>query len=152
MKIIYTLLVLMIVGTLVGGALILGTKPAEHVPGETAIVTTRDIVTTSRYKQYTPDTFTEAKNKKRVLFFYASWCPTCRPVDTELETKHDQIPENLVVFRINYNDTDTDEVEKNLATQYGITYQHTFVLVDDEGVAVTKWNGGGLSEILEHTK
>lgn len=37
MTIVRILLVLMIVGTLVAGALILGIPPAEHVPGEIPI-------------------------------------------------------------------------------------------------------------------
>ena len=87
---------------------------------------------------------------KRVLYFYANWCPTCRPVDAEFQARESQIPEGVVVIRVNYNDSDTDAAEKVLATQYGITYQHTFVQIDEQGNAVKTWNGGGLAELKQN--
>jgi len=32
-------------------------------------------------------------------------------------------------FRVSYNDTETDEDEKRLAREFGITYQHTKVIL-----------------------
>lgn len=87
-------------------------------------------------------------NQKRILFFYANWCPTCRPVDEEIESNLGNIPEGVVIIRVNYNDSDTDKEEKELAAKYGITYQHTFVELDSDGNAVQTWNGGSLSDIL----
>jgi thiol-disulfide isomerase/thioredoxin len=85
---------------------------------------------------------------KIVLFFYADWCPTCRPVDKELKDNLTKIPAGVEIYRINYNDQDTDNEEKELAKKHGITYQHTFVQVDKEGNEIKKWNGGGLEKIL----
>ena len=53
------------------------------------------------------------------------------------------IPEDVVIFRVDY------DTEEELKEKYGVTYQHTFVVVDTEGEAVTKWNGGDLEMILE---
>ena len=36
---------------------------------------------------------------------------------------------NVIGFRVNYNDSDTDENERNLAREFGITYQHTKVII-----------------------
>lgn len=94
----------------------------------------------------------DTKDTKRVLFFYANWCPTCRPVNIELEENEAKIPEGVSVIRVNYNDTDTDQVEKDLAKQYGVTYQHTFVLIDENDHELKQWNGGGLDEIVAMTK
>lgn len=41
-------------------------------------------------------------------------------------------------FRVNFNDTDTDADEKALAGAFGITYQHTFVLIDASGREVSR--------------
>lgn len=84
----------------------------------------------------------------KVVFFYASWCPTCIPVDQELRSNMGDIPSDVLVIRVNYNDPDTDNEERELAKKYGITYQHTFVQVDAQGQVVKKWNGGGLKDIL----
>lgn len=91
-------------------------------------------------------------SNRRVLFFYASWCPFCRPADAEFRDRMSEIPGDVTVIRVNYNDSDTDEGEKNLARQYGVTYQHTFVQIDPDGTAVATWNGGKLKELLNHIK
>jgi thioredoxin-related protein len=53
---------------------------------------------------------------------------------------------------VNYNDTATDQAEKELAKKYGVTYQHTFVQIDAEGNEVTKWNGGKIEELLHNIR
>lgn len=104
------------------------------------------------YEEYSQDGVGYSVDKKRVFFFYASWCPTCRPVDSEIKANLSRLPENLAIFRVNYNDPETDEEEKALAQKYGVTYQHTFVQVDKEGNEITKWNGGGLENLLSKIK
>lgn len=89
---------------------------------------------------------------KRVLFFYANWCPSCIPADKDISDNVNSIPENLQIVRINYNDDQTDKNEKELAAKYGITYQHTFVIIDENDQEVSKWNGGGLDGILKLTR
>jgi len=101
-----------------------------------------------RYAPYSESAFRASADMRRVLFFYASWCPTCRPADTDFTNNMSKIPEDVVVFRVNYNDPDTDQDEKDLAEQYGITYQHTYVQIDALGQVVKKWNGGKLNELL----
>lgn len=104
------------------------------------------------YVEYSDPAFKSASDKKRVLYFYANWCPTCKPLDAELKANMDKIPAGVVILRVNYNDTDTDAPDKALAAKYGITYQHTFVQVDNQGNEVTKWNGGGLDKIVSSVK
>ena len=106
----------------------------------------------SRYVEYSKATLDQAAGNRRVLFFYASWCPTCRPTDADLKENADKIPEDLTVIRVNYSDPETDQEEKDLAKKYGITYQHTFVQIDSTGNEVTKWNGGQTKELLSNSK
>lgn len=102
-----------------------------------------------KYIEYTKEVYEVQKNGRHLLFFYANWCPTCIPVDKEIKTNTDKIPDGLTIVRVNYNDTETDAGEKQLASKYAVTYQHTFVEIDGDGNEVQKWNGGSLSEILE---
>jgi thioredoxin 1 len=104
------------------------------------------------YIEYSKSVLDQAANSRRVLFFYANWCPTCRPIDAELKENTNNIPEGVTVIRVNYSDTDTDKEEKDLAGKYGVTYQHTFVFIDQDGNEITKWNGGGLDQIISKTK
>lgn len=106
----------------------------------------------SRYIEYSRVNLENNSGKRRVLYFYANWCPTCRPADENFKQNESKIPEDLVLIRVNYNDADTDEEEKALAQKYDITYQHTFVQIDAKGNEVTKWNGGQINELLSNIK
>jgi len=114
----------------------------------TGVVEQKDATRSEKYLVFGDGVIESQNAKKRVLFFYANWCPTCRPVDTELKASESKIPDGAVVIRVNYNDSETDAAEKELADKYGITYQHTFVLLDRDGGILKKWNGGSLKEIL----
>lgn len=116
-----------------------------------AMQTNTEVDTTvSKYIQYSNSALEDTAQLRRVLFFYASWCPTCRPVDEELSQNASQIPEDVRVIRVNYNDPDTDSEEKVLAQKYEVTYQHTFVQISSDGTEIAKWNGGGLGQLLEN--
>lgn len=100
----------------------------------------------SNYVTYTPstlDTILEDQGRA-LLFFHASWCPTCRAADKSIQTDGDQLPQNLTILKVDY-DTETD-----LKRKYNVTYQHMFVLVDSNMNEITKWQGGGVETILEN--
>ena len=106
----------------------------------------------ARYIEYSKTVLDQAVDKRRVLYFYASWCPVCRPADADFKQNSSKIPEDTVVIKVNYNDPDTDQEEKDLAKKYGITYQHTFVQIDAQGKEITKWSGGQTDELLANLK
>lgn len=109
-------------------------------------------ITSDSYIEYSPSEFEKYKNMRRVIYFYANWCSTCRPANANFLKNSESLPKDLVVFRANYNDSDTDEDEKSLAKKYSITYQHTFVQVDSEGDVVTQWNGGEIADLVNRIK
>jgi len=111
-----------------------------------------EMVVISRYIEYSKVAIENAATNRRVLFFYASWCPTCKPADESFTQSASKIPNDVTLIRINYNDPETDQEEKDLAKKYGITYQHTFVQIDATGKEVTKWNGGQINELLSNIK
>lgn len=98
------------------------------------------------YVDYFENSFAAASGKKRVYFFYATWCPTCKASNADIVANLDKIPEGVVVFKTDY------DKETKLKKQYGITYQHTFVQVDANGNEIAKWNGGGVFEIVKNIK
>lgn len=106
----------------------------------------------SRYLVHSGETIASSSESRRVLFFFANWCPTCKPADDDFSKNSAMIPEGVAVIRVNYNDTETDQAEKDLAKQYGVTYQHTFIQIDKDGKVVTKWNGGGTKELIANLK
>ena len=106
----------------------------------------------SRYVEYSKAAYDAAADKRRVLYFYATWCPSCKVANEDFTANPNKIPEDVVVIRTNYNDPNTDQEEKDLAKKYGITYQHTFVQINAQGKELTKWNGGQTDELIANIK
>lgn len=105
-----------------------------------------------QYVEYSKTVLDNASSNRRVLFFYASWCPTCKSADADLKANTSKIPTDVAVIRVNYSDSETDQEEKDLAKKYGITYQHTYVQIDGQGKEIMKWNGGKTDELLTKIK
>lgn len=98
-----------------------------------------------------------ASDKLVVLYFYATWCPTCKAEVTDgLYPAFNALQNpNVVGFRVNYNDSDTDADEQALARQFGVGYQHTKVFLKN-GQRILKapdsWNKDRyLSEIAANS-
>lgn len=70
-----------------------------------------------------------------VLFFKANWCPTCTEVDTDIKNNEASINPDLAIMIVDYDESD------DLKIKYGVTYQHTFVQVDQNGELIKKWSG-----------
>jgi len=69
-------------------------------------------------------------DKLVVLYFYANWCPICIAEFPVMQKAFNELSTDKVIgFRVNYNDDQTDNDEKNLAKQFGVAYQHTKVFV-----------------------
>jgi len=85
------------------------------------------------YGAYQSDPASFAAAGDVVLFFNASWCPTCRTTVANLEGA--AVPSGLTVVSVDY-DSSTD-----LRREYGVTVQHTFVQVDASGGQLAKWTG-----------
>ncbi|MEO8581420.1 MAG: thioredoxin domain-containing protein [Patescibacteria group bacterium] len=127
---------------------------SENVPGEPESSSSEKVKmkTDGRYEPFTPEVLADASNSRRVLFFYANWCPTCKPANESFIKNEQLIPQDVKLIRVNYNDSDTDQTEKDLAKKYAVTYQHTYVQIDAQGNELKKWNGGEIEELLSNIK
>lgn len=73
-----------------------------------------------------------AKNTDKliVLYFYANWCPMCKvEFPKMMAVFNDLTSDEVIGFRVNYNDNETDADEVALARQFGVAFQHTKVLL-----------------------
>ena len=82
-----------------------------------------------------------AGEKPTVLFFNASWCPTCKAARDDFSAQADSL-KGVNLILVDYDNSD------DLQMKYGVTYQHSFVQIDPEGNALRSWNGGGTEKLL----
>ena len=87
------------------------------------------------YETYAPEKLAKANSGNVVLFFRASWCPTCKAVDADIRSHLSSIPGGLTVHDVDYDNS------SSLKQKYGVTYQHTFVQVKADGTLIKKWSG-----------
>lgn len=147
------LVIILLLGTIVIGGLLMGKNRSPSTPQSTTTTKSRSSVNNpventeiERYVPYSASAVKNTEGKKKILYFWAVWCPTCKVANAEFVQREDEIPKNVVLFKVNY-DTETE-----LKKKYNITYQHTFVYIDDNGKEITKWNGGGIKELLTYIK
>jgi thiol-disulfide isomerase/thioredoxin len=88
------------------------------------------------YEAYSADKIARAETGDVVIFFHASWCPSCRGLNSSIESNLKSIPEGVTILKADY------DKETELKKKYGVTNQHTLVQVDKEGNLIKKWSGG----------
>lgn len=85
------------------------------------------------YGAYSPSVL--ANGQKKVLFFHAAWCPVCKHADQQLTAWYSTHPFPISTYIVDY------DTETALKQRYGVTYQHTYVLADGQGNALTVIQG-----------
>jgi thiol-disulfide isomerase/thioredoxin len=87
------------------------------------------------------DAMMKAESKPTVLFFEASWCPSCQQARSNFEANQEKL-KDIYLISVDYDHS------ADLQVKYGVTYQHTFVQISSSGEALTKWNGGTTDDVL----
>ncbi|MFT7558007.1 MAG: thiol-disulfide isomerase/thioredoxin [Planctomycetota bacterium] len=100
-------------------------------------------VTLGGYEEYAPEHIAFAETGNVVLFFRASWCPSCRVLDKDIVSNLGTIPADLKILQVDFDNS------KELRKKYGVTTQHTLVQIDKDGNKISKWSGSPtLSSII----
>jgi thiol-disulfide isomerase/thioredoxin len=99
------------------------------------------------YAPYEASKLAMAETGKVVLFFKASWCPSCRALDTDIKASLGDIPAGVTILEVDY------DKYADLKQKYGVTMQHTLVQVDKDGNQIAKWSGGStLEDVVKNIK
>ncbi len=94
------------------------------------------VVTSGTYQNYDQSLLSNAKDgKKVVIFFNASWCSTCQAAVKDINSNLSKIDPKLILLSADY------DKETSLKQKYGVTFQHTFVEVDENGNLIKKTFG-----------
>ena len=97
------------------------------------------------YLDYSDVTLANAQKKgKSVLFFAATkWCQTCSELEKEIIERNTEIPKDVTIIKVDY---DNDKV---MNRKYGVTSQHTLIVLDKNGKELKRWLGGGFNTLLQ---
>jgi thioredoxin 1 len=98
--------------------------PANPVPESPE---TKKVIFESGFINYDESKLVNAKYGRVVLFFHAAWCPSCRSLESDIRKNQNQIPNDLLIMKIDYDSN------PELKKKYQIVQQHTLVKVDEEG-------------------
>jgi len=86
-----------------------------------------------------------AKQQTVVYYFAATWCPDCQATYRDFQANFSKIPMNLTVVFVNYDKS------PDLKKKYGITMQHTFVVIGSQGEKKKVWSGPAtVSDIVKN--
>ncbi len=96
----------------------------------------KDEVSVGAYLPYEASKLAMANDGDVVLFFRASWCPSCRTLDGDIKANLGAIPAGVTILDVDY------DAATALKQKYGVTTQHTLVQVAADGSMITKWSGG----------
>ncbi|MBI4450546.1 thioredoxin family protein [Candidatus Woesearchaeota archaeon] len=112
------------------------TEPAAPAPStvEPAVFKGEQLSGTaeSKYYSFNKDDYDWALKNKRIimLYFYANWCPVCTEQEPFMRAAFNELHDaDVIGFRVNYRDSETDNAEVELARQFGVSYQHTKVIL-----------------------
>lgn len=88
------------------------------------------------YTEYDAEAVKQSDADHILLFFKASWCPSCRALDADIVENAEDIPAGVEIYTVDY-DTATD-----LKRKYGITTQHSIIEIDASGEAKSSISHG----------
>ncbi len=119
-------------------------EAAPSAPEEPATETPDTTAQPSRFitlAEYNADQAAYADQNK-VLFFHASWCSICKGIENDINSDPTQIPSNTTFILTDYDS------ETALRQTHGVTYQFTFVQIDNTGSQIAKWSATNLDKAI----
>lgn len=81
------------------------------------------------YMAYDADKVAKSTAHHIILFFHATWCPSCRALDADIVKNAKNIPGMVEIYKVDY------DTSIALKKKYGITTQHSIIEIAADGTA-----------------
>ncbi|MFZ2255356.1 MAG: thioredoxin family protein [Patescibacteria group bacterium] len=84
-----------------------------------------------------------ASGQKVALFFHATWCPSCKALNTAITSNISAIPADTLIVKVDY------DTSAGLKKKYRVVGQHTTVVLNADGTEKSKKLGArNIAEVL----
>ena len=94
---------------------------------------------TTPYVRYSEEFYNDARMENKVIYLYfrANWCPVCNSERSNIiQAFNEMVISNAVGFEVHFNDDETTDQDREAARKFGISYQHTTIILNRPGEAV----------------
>lgn len=88
-----------------------------------------EVASAGAYLPYSADAVVTSNADRILLFFHATWCPSCKALDADIVKNAETIPDGVTIYKVDY-DTSTE-----LKRKYGVTTQHSIIEINKSGEA-----------------
>lgn len=100
-------------------------------------------ITVGHYYDYSQEVLERTKDKKRVLFFSSTTCDSCSKAEQDFLHNADGLPEDIRLIKVDFEDA-------TLRNTYNVTNPHTFIQLDATENEITRWQSGGIEELINN--
>jgi len=106
----------------------------------------------NNYYRFDKSHFEKSLQEGKTIFldFHANWCPVCIKEQPNIFGAFNELSEeNVVGYQVHYKDDETNDEDEEMAKKYGITYQHTKVIIKDGKVALKSLDAFSKNKAIE---
>jgi len=102
----------------------------------------------NNYLDYTDAILASAQQKGRPVLFFAAttWCQTCSALEEDILERQGEIPTDVTILKVDYDN------DKAMKQKWGVTAQHTLIVLDGNGKEVKRWLGGGFDTLIQEVE
>ena len=102
----------------------------------------------ANYLNYSEQNQAHAQSQGTTVLFFAAtrWCQTCSLLEEEIIHNTKLIPQKTTILKVDYD----QDLTRN--KQFGVTSQHTLIVLDKNGTELKRWVGGDFNHLLKELK
>ena len=92
------------------------------------------VTSNGTYTNYSASAVANSNADNIILFFHATWCPSCHALNSDINANLSDIPAGTEIYKVDY------DTSPELRKKYSVTTQHTLVKIDKNGNLLKKWD------------